>query len=253
MNKQFPRTLQYLLPVILLFSFAAAQAQSSGSDTTTHHPSGMHHSWGDRNGRGPDRNSRGFEGKGHGFDHNGRSFDGWANRGGQHIHYTPEQRQQAMAINKDYRQKTQDLFKQDNITLKQYKASLLALQKEKKDKLAALLTPQQKDEIAARRKNRDENMQVRAAAHLERLKLHLNLSDDQVAKLKAGQENLRNEFKAIHEADNLLPQQKMEQLKALMAKRNDTYKSVLTPDQYTQFEKMSHRRAAGGFRGSRAI
>src|SRR5579872_4611079 len=47
------------------------------------------------------------------------------------IHYTPDQRNQVMAINKDYRQKREDLFKQDNITLKQYKASLLALDKEK--------------------------------------------------------------------------------------------------------------------------
>ena len=147
-----------------------------------------------------------------------------------------------MAINKEYRQKSEDLFKQDNSTLKQYKAGLLALQKEKKDKLAALLTPQQKDQMAARKKRMDENRQVMEVARLERLKLHLSLSDDQVAKIKAGQENLRSQFKAIHENDNLLPQQKMEQMKALMAKRNDTYKSVLTPEQYTQFEKMHHRR-----------
>ena len=33
-----------------------------------------------------------------------------------------------------------------------------------------------------------------------------------------------------------------------MAKRNETYKAVLTPDQYTQFEKMGmgHRRGFGG-------
>lgn len=58
---------------------------------------------------------------------------------------------------------------------------------------------------------------------------------DQVAKIKTGNENLRSQARAIHE--------------------NDNYKSVLTPDQYTQFEKMmSHRRAGGmQFRGSRTI
>jgi hypothetical protein len=38
-------------------------------------------------------------------------------------------------------------------------------------------------------------------------------------------------------------------MKALMAKRNDTYKAVLTPDQYTQFEKMSHHRPGGPGQG----
>ena len=145
-----------------------------------------------------------------------------------------------MAINKDYHQKAEDLYKQDNLTLKQYKAGLVSLNREKKDKLAALLTQQQKDELATRRKRMDENHQVMEAAHLERLKLRLNLTDDQVAKIKAGQEDLHSQVKAIHDNDHLLPQQKMEQMKALLAKRNDTYKSVLTAEQYSQFEKMHH-------------
>jgi hypothetical protein len=73
---------------------------------------------------------------------------GWGDRGIA-VHYTPEQRKQVMTINKDYKQKSEDLFKQDNITLKQYKAGLIALQKEKKTKLQALLTPQQKDEVSS--------------------------------------------------------------------------------------------------------
>ncbi|HWB91237.1 MAG TPA: hypothetical protein VG605_05275 [Puia sp.] len=156
------------------------------------------------------------------------------------IHYTPEQRKQFIAINKEYRRKAADLFAQDNLTLKQYKAGLLVLNKEKKDKLAALLTPRQRDLLAAKQKRMDENRQVMEAARLERLKLRLNLTDDQVAKLKAGQENLHSQVKAIHDNDNLLPRQKKEQMKTLLAKRNNTYKSVLTPEQYSQFEKMHH-------------
>ncbi|HEY4108674.1 hypothetical protein [Puia sp.] len=222
MNKHFSATLKYFFSGILLFAVATTQAQ-------THEHRG------------------GFERGGHrGFE---RGFRG------EQIRYTPEQRKQVMAINKEYGQKRADLYKQDNITLKQYKAGLAALQKEKKDKLAGLLTPGQKDRIAANRKQRDENQQVREAARLERLKLHLNLTDDQVARIKAGNENLRTKFKTIHEDDNLLPDQKMQQMKALMAMRNETYKAVLTPDQYTQFEMMmSHRRAGGGqLRGSRFI
>lgn len=89
-----------------------------------------------------------------GFEH-GRYFAHGRGRGaGQHgfgrdagIHYTPEQREQVAAINKEYRQKSEDLFKKDNSTLGEYKTGLLALQKEKKSKLEALLTQKQKDEL----------------------------------------------------------------------------------------------------------
>ena len=159
-----------------------------------------------------------------------------------------------MAIDKEYRQKAQDLYKKDNSTLKEYKAGLVALQKEKKGQLEGLLTQQQKDERAARVKRMGENAQVMAVARMERLKLRLNLSDDQVAKIKAGEANLHSQMKAIHENDNLLPQQKMEQMRELMSKNKDVVKSVLTADQQAQFEKMHDRRGGrgGSFeRGSR--
>jgi hypothetical protein len=261
MNKQL-KTLKYLLAGALLFAVATTRAQTP-ADSTMHHRPGMRH-WGNRNGgdstksfhRGPDGWAHRGNGKDNGFNGDG-GHGHFAHRGfgGEHLRYTPDQRKQLMAINKDFRQKRADLYKQDNLTLKQYKAGLLALDKEKKGKMQALLTPEQQNQVAAGHKRMDENRQVREAAHLERLKLHLNLTDDQVAKIKAGNTNLHSQVKAIHENDNLLPEQKREQMKALMAKRNDTYKSVLTADQYTQFEQMmSHRRAGGSqFRGSRSI
>ena len=155
-----------------------------------------------------------------------------------------------MAINKDYRQKSEDLFKKDNITLKEYKSGLVALQNEKKTKMEALLTPGQKEEITARKKRMSENTRVMAAAQMERLKIRLNLSDDQVAQIKAGQENLHNQATAIRDNASLLPQQKREQMMSLMAQRKDIVRSVLTPEQQTQFEKMSQRRFGGpGSRG----
>lgn len=173
-----------------------------------------------------------------------RSF-GYHNHHGNAIQYTPDQRRQVMTINKEYHDKSADLFKKDNITLKEYKASLLALQKDRHSKMEALLTPQQKEQIAGRKKKAEENRQVAEAARMERLKLRLNLSDDQVAKIKAGQADLHAQARSIHENDDLLPQQKKEQMKGLMAKRKDVFKSVLTPEQFSRFEEMSHRRGFG--------
>jgi hypothetical protein len=70
----------------------------------------------------------------------------------------------------------------------------------------------------------------------------LNLSDDQTAKIKSQQTEFRSQMKAIHQNDNLFPYQKKDQMKALIAKRQDAMKSVLTPEQFSQFEKMHHQR-----------
>jgi hypothetical protein len=275
----FPRIKRALLVFGALGLGWAANAQSTGTGTMqsdTSHYNNMHHHRGHRDGgdslarkegfrRGNgDRNDfrRGGEGEGgqgewasgrregRGWGREGFRPGAWGDRG-HGVHYTPEQRKQVITINRDYRQKSADLFKIDNSTLREYKAGLIALQKDKKSKLEALLTQEQKDQLARRRKRMAENVQVMAAARLERLKIRLKLSDDQVVKIKAGQEGLMNQSKSIHENQDLLPQQKMEQMKALMDKRNDTYKSVLTPDQYAQFERMSHRGPGGpgGFGG----
>jgi len=220
MNARSQKLKRSLLIAGVLLTCGMAQAQSSGKTDSTQHR--MHH-WGPRNSSS--------------FGHN---------RHGNSIRYTPEQRRQLMAINKEYHDKSADLFKKDNITLREYKAGLIALQKDKRSKTEALLTPQQKEQVARRKKMTEENRQVAEVARMERLKLRLKLSDDQVARIKTGQADLRTQFKSIHENDNLLPQEKMEQMKGLMAKRKDVFKSVLTPEQFTQFEQMTqHRRGFG--------
>ncbi|MDO6433204.1 hypothetical protein Q4E93_21520 [Flavitalea sp. BT771] len=223
-----------LLAAGILLTCGMAQAQSSGNNDSAQHR--IHH-------RGPGQGGerQAFGGQEHGSFRRGRHGNG--------IHYTPGQRRQLMAIDKEYHDKSADLFKKDNITLREYKAGLLALQKDKRAKTAALLTPQQKDQIARRKKMAEENRQVAEAARMERLKIRLQLSDDQVSKIKTGQEGLRTQLRSIHENDNLLPQEKMEQLKGLMAKRRDVFKSVLTPGQYTQFEQMMQHRHGFGHEG----
>jgi len=225
MNSKSQKLLKNSLLVAgILLTCGIANAQSTGNSTDSTHR-GMHH-WGPR---------KGGESTWH------RDGPG----GHERIRYTPEQRRQVMAINKEYHDKSAELFKKDNITLKEYKAGLVALQKDKRSKMEALLTPQQKEQMARRKKMGEENRQVAEAAHMERLKLRLGLSDDQVAKIKAGQADLHAQVKAIHDNDNLLPQEKMEQMKGLMARRKDVFKSILTPEQFGKFEEMSHRRGFG--------
>ncbi|MDP4148042.1 MAG: hypothetical protein Q8932_09640 [Bacteroidota bacterium] len=205
----------------------AQSAEGGNASDTTHRP-GMHRNWAHRDGR-----------------------DGEARRFGRnHIHFSPDQRKQMQVINADYKNKAADLFKNDNQTLGQYKAGLLALQKDRKSKLQALLTPEQKEQMEKRRRHFTENAQVRAAARMERLKIHLNLSDQQVATIKSKETDLRSQMQSLHDNDGLLPREKMEKFRELGAQRKEIVKSVLTPDQLSKFNEMrqDHGSHRDGFR-----
>ncbi len=172
-----------------------------------------------------------------------RRGHGWEGR--PRLHYSPEQQKQLQAINKEYRAKQQDLFANDKMSLGEYKSKLLALQKEKKSRTQDLLTAEQKEKLAQWKKQAAENAQVRAAAHLERMKIRLKLSDEQAATLKSRQADLHAKMQSIRENDNLLPRQKMEEIKALFAQREGALKSVLTPEQLSAFQSMHHRHWRG--------
>jgi Spy/CpxP family protein refolding chaperone len=229
----------------VIFFACSVQAQVSdgtNSPADTAHHAGMHRHWGRNDDRrdGARRNDDKRDGRDGEY---GRGFRSFGERGGRpHIHFTPEQRQQMQAINSDYHKKSADLFKNDNMSLRDYKAGLLALQKDRKSKIQALATPQQKEQMEKWKKSRAENAQVMVAARMERLKIRLSLTDQQVATLKSRESDLRNQMKSLHENDALLPQQKMEQFKEMAAKRKELVKSVLTPDQLSKYNEMEMSR-----------
>jgi hypothetical protein len=158
------------------------------------------------------------------------------------LHFTPDQTRQMRAIKMDFARKSSELYSKDDLTLREYKAQLQVLQKDRRTKLQDLLSPEQKNEIAEFKKTRQENVQVMAAAHLERMKIHLQLSDSQVAAIKSQQQNLHTQVQSIGENDLLSRDQKSQQIHALFFKHKDAIKSVLTPEQITGFENMHEHR-----------
>lgn len=160
------------------------------------------------------------------------------------IHYTRQQRNTLRAIDGGYRKKSEDLYREDKLTMGEYKAQLLSLQKDRKRQKDAVLTPEQKDQIALWKKRAAEESQVRAAARLERMKLRINLTDQQESSIKTEQDVLRQQMLAIRENDNLLPYQKRDAMRALHAQQAQALESVLNPVQIQQWELL-HRPGPG--------
>ncbi len=99
----------------------------------------------DQNNAG-DRMNKGRQGMHKG--HNGKGMEGM-----EKLNLTEAQRQQIKSINEDFKSKMQALDKNDNMMVKDMKAEKKVLMQERKDKISTVLTPEQKTQFAAMRKD----------------------------------------------------------------------------------------------------
>ena len=172
------------------------------------------------------------------FNHHGRGMMA------QKLHFTDQQKEQLKNINSDYHNKLADLKKHDEITVKEFKSQMEALHKDHKSQIQALLTPEQKDQVAKMKEERMQVAKVNATARAEKMKIKLGLSDAQASQLKTIRTDMFAKMKSIHTDNSLSQEQKHEQIKSLVMQQKDQLKTILTPAQLQQLEQMkaAHRR-----------
>ena len=158
------------------------------------------------------------------------------------INLTDAQKQQAKALNEDYNTKVKNLEKDENITLKDYRAKKASLEQERKSKFQALLTPEQKDKIAKAREARSEKMKMMSQKRMDKMKTDLNLTDDQVAKIQEQRKTSMEKMKAIRENSSLSEDQKREELMDLHKSMHDSMNKILTADQIKKRDEMRNNR-----------
>ena len=140
--------------------------------------------------------------------------------GMEKLNLTDAQKQQMKSINEDFRTRMQSLNKNDNMMVKDQKAQRETLMQERKNKIYAILTPEQRTQFEQMHEGmemRDGKMGDRMqGGRMEHMKTELGLTDDQLAKMKAGSESFRTRGKAIHDNQSLSEDQKKAQFEAKM-------------------------------------
>src|SRR6185312_4415297 len=106
------------------FAVNAQSTNNSSESSATHETAKMHH----KHGKYRHRHHRNFAIK--------------------QLNLSDAQKQQVKAMDDDYRNKLNNLEKDDNITLKDYRSQKASLQKERKEKFQGILTTDQKNQIA---------------------------------------------------------------------------------------------------------
>lgn len=194
---------------------------------------------------------------------NHRDGKGRGMRGMEQLNLTDAQKLQMKSINEDFKNRMQLLNQNDNMLVKDQKAQRKSLMDERNNKISAILSPEQRTQFEQLRKqggkdgnfagrgdgNRGQRngdrMGQRGGDRMEQMKTTLGLSDDQVAKIKAGGESFRQRGKAIRENQSLTEDQKKQQFETLQKEREANLKSYLTAAQIAKLDQMKQNRGDG--------
>ena len=154
------------------------------------------------------------------------------------IKLSEEQKQKAKTLHEDFRKNMMELRKKDDITVKEWKTRMADLQKKQMENMQGLLSKEQKDQVEKMKTERKKMAEIDAHARMEKMKLHLNMSNDQAEKMKKHQGEMMEKMKALHENKTMDMMKKREEMKLLMEKRKESMKSILTEEQMKKMHEM---------------
>ena len=158
------------------------------------------------------------------------------------LNFTDAQKAQVKTINEDSRKKMQELNKNEGITVKEQRDRKAAILKERKTKMDGLLTAEQKTKMTQLRAEHKAKKEAGYAKRLDKMKTNLNLTDEQVTKLKAQQAANRAKAEQIKNNESLSREQKKEQMMALKTQAKDQHNKIFTPEQLKKKEEMKKNR-----------
>ncbi len=157
------------------------------------------------------------------------------------LNLSEDQKKQAGAIKQEYRAKMLELNKNESITVKESRDRKETLRKEQKARMQGLLTSEQKNRLEQLKKDKKASREAHYAKRMDKMKSRLQLTDDQVAKLKAGHEASMNKLKSLKENQALDRVQRKEQLMALKNAHKTQMESILTAEQKEKMKEMKKK------------
>src|SRR6187402_459052 len=149
-----------------------------------------------------------------------------------------EQKQKAKALNEDYRKKMDELRKKDDILVKDWRNQMTELNKKHKEDMSALLSKEQKEQIEKYKVERKKMAEIDANARMEKMKLRLDLNDDQMARIKKKRSETLEKRKAIHENRSQDMTKKRAEMKTLIQKNKENMRSILNEEQMKKMKEM---------------
>jgi Spy/CpxP family protein refolding chaperone len=155
----------------------------------------------------------------------------------QKLNLTDAQKEQFKTQRESFRKQMEELKKNDNITVKEWKSRMETLKKDQKTKMQSILTSDQKAQLEKMKAEHKAMNEIDAKARMEKMKLHLGLTDEQAAKMNKNRTEMMEKMKALREDDKMDAEKKKEQMHDLMKKQKEQMKSILTEEQMKKLQE----------------
>lgn len=147
------------------------------------------------------------------------------------LNLSEEQKAKFKSAKEDFRKQMQELEKNDNITVKEWKAKKETLEKDHHAQMQQLLTAEQKALLEKRKGEHRSGQRGSHEAKRGKMKTNLGLSTEQAEKMKKSRTEMAEKMKALRENKSLSEEQRKEQLKELRNEQKKSLESILTADQ----------------------
>lgn len=163
------------------------------------------------------------------------------------LNLTSEQQTKLKDINKSFMQDAQQVRKNESLSAADKKSKMQELSNAREAKVKSVLTPDQaakweQQHTAMKHKMADmhqKNMHRSDSTRGKKALASLNLSDDQTAKMQAIHKDFKSKAKAIKQDSTAAKQDQLAKLKSLHQEKDAQVKSVLSAEQYQQYQAMA--------------
>jgi hypothetical protein len=166
------------------------------------------------------------------------------------LNLSDAQKEQFKAQRESFHKQMEELKKNDNITVKEWRSRMEILRKDQRSKMQGILTSDQKAQLEKMKAEHKAMNEIDAKARMEKMKLHLGLSDEQATKINANRTEMMEKMKALRENDKMDEENKKVQMKDLMKKQKEQMKSILTEEQMKKLQE-GRKQGHDGMRGKR--
>ena len=160
----------------------------------------------------------------------------------QQLNLSEDQKKQLKEINADFRKQLQDLKKNENITVKELNSKKEEIRKDHIAKMQSILTPEQKAQMNKLRQDGKTRGLQKGNRGVENMRSQLNLSDDQLTKLKEARESFTAKAKEIRNNSSLTEEQKKSAFQSLAREQKEKTNSILTKEQVQKLEELRKER-----------
>ena len=155
---------------------------------------------------------------------------------------TEDQKAKFKSQNESFRKQMEELKKNDNITVKEWRSKAEGLRKDHKAKMQSILTPDQKNKLEKMKVEGKARHEEMGKERSEKMKTRLGLTDEQASKMESNRKEAAEKMKAIRENSALSEEQKRTQLKELHKKQQENMKSILTEEQLKKLKETPHHK-----------